>query len=73
MDVNRPIRSAYEQQQAEPYYYEYHGLFSRYLKEMYIKNKDEKLMSYLFDINGYDRTSTDQADIILGTEKTATI
>jgi N-formylglutamate amidohydrolase len=73
MDVNRPIRCAYEQQEAEAYYYEYHGLISKNLKEIYIKNKDEKLMSYLFDIHGYDRTSTDQADIIIGTEKTATI
>ena len=40
---------------------------------MYIKNKDEKLMRYIFDIHGYDRTLTDQADIILGTEKTAII
>ena len=38
MDVNRPIRCAYEEQEAEVYYYEYHGLISRYLKEMYIKN-----------------------------------
>jgi N-formylglutamate amidohydrolase len=73
MDVNRPIRCAYEEQEAELYYYEYHGLISRYLKEMYIKNKDEKLMRYIFDIHGYDRTATEQADIILGTEKMATI
>jgi hypothetical protein len=39
----------------------------------YIKNKDENLMSYLIEIHGYDRTSTDQADIILGTENRATI
>jgi N-formylglutamate amidohydrolase len=73
MDVNRCIICAFENQAAEVYYFEYHGLISRYLKEMYIENKDENLMSYLFDIHGYNRTSTDQADIILGTNNGDTI
>lgn len=73
MDVNRRISCAYEEQEAEVYYFEYHGLISRYLKEMYIKNKDKNLMSYLFDMHGYNRTLTDQADIILGTENGNTI
>ena len=73
MDVNRKLPCAYEDQEAELYYYEYHGLISKYLKEMYYKNKEENLMSYLFDIHGYNRTETDQADIILGTENGKTV
>ena len=73
MDVNRCMRCAYEEQEAEVYYFEYHGIISRYLKEMHVENKDKNLMSYLFDIHGYNRTSTDQADIILGTENGGTI
>ena len=68
MDVNRKLPCAYEDQEAELYYYEYHGLISKYLKEMYFQNKDENLMSYLFDIHGYNRTEPGQDDIILGTE-----
>lgn len=33
MDVNRKLPCAYEDQEAELYYYEYHGLISKYLKE----------------------------------------
>jgi N-formylglutamate amidohydrolase len=73
MDVNRPIPCAYEDQEAESYYCEYHGLISKYLKEIYIKNKDEKLMRYLLDFHGYKRDSENVADIILGTENNDTI
>ena len=78
MDLNRSIRCAYEQQEAEAYYFEYHGLISKYLKEMYIENKDENLMCYLFDIHGYDRGSTDppdqpDEDIVIGTNNGDTI
>jgi N-formylglutamate amidohydrolase len=71
-DVNRPIHCAFEDQEAEPYYYEYHGSIYKSLKDMYIKNKD-KSMTFLFDIHGYNRDVTTEADIILGTENGNTV
>jgi N-formylglutamate amidohydrolase len=77
MDVNRPnrpINCAYEDEEADPHYYEYHGVISKYLKEMYIRNNDENLMRFLFDFHGYKREDSEkEKDIILGTEDDKTI
>ena len=65
IDANRPLKCAFTDPDAQPFYDEYHGRISEYIKEIRTQNDNR---GFLFDIHGVRLIESDPADIYLGTD-----
>lgn len=70
IDANRRIECAFEDQDAEPFYLEYHDTIRRFADEIRL---DTGGLGLLFDIHGTEQVTSDEADVFLGTRNGASI
>jgi hypothetical protein len=64
IDANRDENCAFVDDDAKPFYNQYHNRISGYLDQLLAQNEDR---GFLFDIHGFAEQEDDNADIALGT------
>ena len=72
IDMNRFRKCAYEVQQAQAFYDEYHQHISQHIEAICNRNKDSYIKGWLFDIHGKQDADVPE-DIAIGTEDGKTI
>jgi N-formylglutamate amidohydrolase len=70
IDANRRLECAFEDNDAEPFYLEYHNAIRSFADEIRF---DTGGLGLLFDIHGTEQVTSDQADVFFGTLNGASI
>jgi len=70
IDANRDENCAFIDNDAKPFYDQYHNRISGFLDQLLSQNEDR---GFLFDIHGFGEQADDNADIALGTAAGATL
>ncbi len=73
IDRNRKRECAYEVEQAQQFYDEYHQSISKHVEDICFKNKDRHIIGYLYDIHGRIADEQTPENIAIGTENGDTL